>query len=390
MFLFTSEELVEKKTDHELWSTIVAIVRSELTETESLVDLDKETVEKLYLLGKKHNIYPLLGDYFLRHGFGNEDLFQDFVISQTFDQWCDSALLKISNLFDKAEIDYLPLKGIVVRNDYPKPWMRSFGDIDILVKKQDRKKARSLLSNYQIHYGKQNQEDHIIMDGGVQLDLDDSVKDIYMRTGKESMLSDIWDYAKAKEGSHCFSLRDDMRYAHAVTHMARHFLSGGCGINHFVDLWVLNHKVPVTREMIAAREALLKKKGIKRIEEAFVAVSEKWFSGENVETIDGLEEYVFNGLAHGSKINDAIRYRLIWGNSLYKLKRFIVPYDYLCQLFPRLKNHKWMTPFYEVYRWLYHIHNGRTKAIMEEFKKSDSVSYETVDKMERMMKELFG
>ena len=79
-----------------------------------------------------------------------------------------------------------------------------------------------------------------------------------------------------------------------------------------------------------------------------------------------------------------------YGKLGYKLSRLFVPYNYLKQLFPSLDGHRWMTPFYEVYRWIYHMKNGRTSVILDEFKKADAISDDSAEKTRKIMKEFFG
>ena len=53
-------------------------------------------------------------------------------------------LQQLSKLFDEAKISFLPLKGSVLRDYYPEPWMRSSCDIDVLVKPEDFDRALTL------------------------------------------------------------------------------------------------------------------------------------------------------------------------------------------------------------------------------------------------------
>ena len=55
------------------------------------------------------------------------------------------ALEEIRELFQANQIFYLPLKGSVLRKYYPEEWMRTSGDIDILIKEQDFACAKDLL-----------------------------------------------------------------------------------------------------------------------------------------------------------------------------------------------------------------------------------------------------
>ena len=51
--------------------------------------------------------------------------------------------LELENLaeeFEKAEIDYMPMKGSVVKYLYAMPDYRKSGDIDILIRPEDKKR----------------------------------------------------------------------------------------------------------------------------------------------------------------------------------------------------------------------------------------------------------
>lgn len=369
---------------------LIHILREELTGYDNFAgfDFSTEELQEVFRMAIKHNVYSMAADYFLKRGVVDEELFQRLAIASTVNQWCGESFERVTRALTEARIEHLPLKGVVIRKEYPEPWMRLGGDVDILIHECDKLLVMQSLVGLGYRYEPSGKEEHYTNDCGVVFDVRTFLDAPELFFDKD-VLSDIFDYVERTDG-YRLDLRDDMRYVHAIIHMAKHLVNGGCGISHVMDLWVLNHRICITEEMRTAREALLEKKGVKKLEEAFVAVSEKWFSKADVSTVDGLEEFIINGSAHGSELNCTIRSRKEFGNSFYKLKRFIVPYDYLCQLFPQLRGNRWMMPFYEVYRWIYHIRNGRTKIIMREFNESKSISNETVEKTERMMKELFG
>ena len=52
----------------------------------------------------------------------------------------------MSQKLSKSKIPHMPVKGWYLRNLYPVPELRTFGDIDILINKQDRKKADEIFT----------------------------------------------------------------------------------------------------------------------------------------------------------------------------------------------------------------------------------------------------
>ena len=54
-------------------------------------------------------------------------------------------LLRLCDILEEAKIPFVPLKGSVLRDYYPEPWMRTSCDVDILVKEQDTPLVKVLL-----------------------------------------------------------------------------------------------------------------------------------------------------------------------------------------------------------------------------------------------------
>ena len=52
---------------------------------------------------------------------------------------------KLAELFCDNNIDFIPLKGILVREYYTVPQLRSFSDIDIIIRESDRQKCQKVM-----------------------------------------------------------------------------------------------------------------------------------------------------------------------------------------------------------------------------------------------------
>ena len=57
----------------------------------------------------------------------------------------EQTLQQLCMLLEEAKIPFIPLKGSVLRNEYPQPWMRTSCDIDILVREEDLERAADAL-----------------------------------------------------------------------------------------------------------------------------------------------------------------------------------------------------------------------------------------------------
>lgn len=362
---------------------LIELLRAELTGTDEadLSGLSDQELAAIYRLAKAHNLSSMAGDYMSRHGVMNKIILRDMAYAQSNVEKQEQVMAEISKVLNEACIPFLPLKGIVIRKLYPRHWMRLSGDIDILIHPEDRPRVIEVLSQiYNMQFKPSVDEDHFTSPNGVNIDVSFALHGPSAIDNNGTLMADIWDHASpSAETPSMYVLSDAMLYTHAVNHMARHLKTGGCGINHLMDLWVLNHRIPVDAEIKNARQALIKEKHLEKIAEELEKISEKWFSATNTPVDTELEEYILSGAAHGTQKARVSVNRKGLSKARYMLNRFFVPYGYLKILFPQIEGKRWLTPFYEVYRWIYHAKNGRTGIIMNEFKESDAMTDDLIE-----------
>lgn len=362
---------------------LIEILRAELTGTDEadLFGLSDQELAAIYHLAKAHNLSSMAGDYMSRHGIMNKVILRDMAYAQSNVEHMDKAMTEVTKALTNARIPFLPLKGIVIRKLYPKPWMRLSGDIDILIHPEDRPRVIEALSEIPgMQFKSIVGEDHFTSADGITIDVSTVLHGPSAIDGHGALMADIWGHASpSAETPAMYALSDAMLYTHAVNHMARHLKTGGCGINHLMDLWVLNHRIPVDAEKKSARLALIKEKHLEKIAEELEKISEKWFSAAKTPVDTELEEYILSGAAHGTQKAKVSVNRKGLSKARYMLNRFFVPYGHLKILFPQIEGKRWLTPFYEVYRWIYHAKNGRTGIIMNEFKESDAMTDDLIE-----------
>ena len=63
----------------------------------------------------------------------------------------DFEFKRICESFEENSIDFMPLKGSVLRKLYAEPWLRTSSDADILVKEKDLKRAEELLEKMSLY-----------------------------------------------------------------------------------------------------------------------------------------------------------------------------------------------------------------------------------------------
>lgn len=258
-------------------------------------------------------------------------------------------------VLEEANIPFIPLKGSVLRDYYPEAWMRTSCDADILVKEEILDTAVALLTE-KLGYRAGGKSDHdvsLYAASGIHLELHyDTIQERYEVNGCREVLAQIWDHAAPKEpGKNHLWLTDEMFYFYHMAHMAKHFAVGGCGVRAFLDIWVMNHKMSFDSQK---RYQLLEAGGLLQFAKAAESVSEVWFSHKAPDEMDAaVSNYILRASLYGDKANRAALGQAKSGGKLKYLltQRVFMPYEYLKDEYPVLKEKKWLTPAYQVVRW---------------------------------------
>lgn len=152
---------------------------------------------------------------------------------------------KVLKVFNKENIPVIVLKGLVVREIYPKPELRSMSDADILVKKEDLNSIKKLLID--LGYTQSGTtEAHIVFEhkDHYAIEVHWTLTDMRYFKGQPVFENQIWENTiKVNVGdSEALSLSFENLVIHLCIHMAVHSVSSGFGIRQLCDLVLLVEK----------------------------------------------------------------------------------------------------------------------------------------------------
>lgn len=142
---------------------------------------------------------------------------------------------RILKILNQNNICPLCLKGIVVKDLYPSPELRTMGDFDIWIDKKDREKAENIFKNE----GYTIKRDVLFTDlekGNAHGELFISLEDDF-RTEPEYWNKVLWEN-KYKNNDR-YLLTADYELAYSVIHAAKHITREGCGIRNLLDVVLL-------------------------------------------------------------------------------------------------------------------------------------------------------
>lgn len=146
---------------------------------------------------------------------------------------------KLIGLMNENGVDHLLFKGYIVKDYYPIPELRSYGDIDFLIRQDDRRKSDVLM----IQNGFERKTDwepvfsYLKELEYYEVHTDVMEVDVSDKADYKSYFSHTWERAKLAEG-HTWVLSPEDHLLYLLTHIAKHISSSGAGIRMYMDIAV--------------------------------------------------------------------------------------------------------------------------------------------------------
>ena len=365
-----------------LSGAMMKLIANEVCEKEidkTQFDFSDDDLKRLYCLSKSHDLAHLVGDALIKN-----NLISNGEIKSKFEKQIMTAVYRYENInyelnrlkqvINEAEIPFICLKGSVIRQYYPEPWMRTSCDIDILIADSDVEKAKKVLAeelNY-TYVSEWNYEVSFYTPAKTHIELHHILNDENKVIDK--VLSTVWKRsAPITNGSFHYEMSDEMYYFYHIAHMAKHFVKGGCGIRPFIDIWVLNHKCEFDKQK---RYEILDEAGLLQFAKAAEQLSEAWISNEpHTPLSEQLEHFILSGGTYGTVENRVAVQQIKKGGKLkYALFKIWLPYDVLKFTYPSLEGKKILLPFYEIRRWGKLLFKGGVKRSINELSINSSTT----------------
>ena len=353
--------------------------------------LSVDDLKQLYILSKKHDLAHLVGDALIRH-----KLLSEGEIKAKFEKQMMMAVYRyekinydlkcLREVMNEAEIPFIPLKGSVIRQYYPEPWMRTSCDIDILVQeKYIYAAAQTIEKKLGYMYESRNYHDiSLKSESGVHLELHFSLKE--NEENIDGLLSDCWQYAFVHK-EYEYSFTPEFFLFHQYTHASYHFLHGGCGVRIFLDIRILDRFLSCDR---AKLDALLEKCGILKFANEAQHLANIWFgTAEYTELSRQMERYILSGGVYGTTENRiALQQAKKGGKLKYIISRVWLPYNTIKLRYHILHKRKWLLPFYQVKRWSNMLFEDGAKRSVNELSLSISVTKEQHNEINSLLSNL--
>jgi len=383
------------KTSEHLLYLMACALQGVSAREEIWVDVD---LKQLLIMARKHSVSSMVCMALEKTAvFANAD-------EATKKQWIDAknkAIRKnmlldaerktISHELETQGIWYMPLKGSILKDWYPKPGMREMADNDILFDPSGREQVREIFQNrgYKtVSFRKGNHdvyekepiynfEMHVSLFDGTYKELTEQYENV-----KERLLP-------VDGTAYQFAFTPEDFYVFVLAHAHKHYSHSGTGIRTLADIYVMDRHLGgiMDRDEV---EQKLTQLGIAEYEQHSRVLAEKLFSAvrplaETELTEDEKEMllYYCDATTYGT-VDNRVNNRLhelqensenikLWTKVKYCCVRLFPGREFCKFAYPFVYKHPWTLPFFWMWRIVYRSIASK-KNVQQELKALKAVS----------------
>ena len=285
----------------------------------------------------------------------------------------NSERAKVLQALDENGIWYLPLKGCILKDYYPKAAMREMADNDILCdgnRMSDVKKIMLILGYRCVEFGRSKHD--VYHKKNMNFEMHKTLFNPVISPAFASYFENIKDRLIKDEGNQFgYHLKDEDFYIHSLCHMYFHYNDAGIGLRALLDVYVMNKKKRQLMDWDYIRREL-ERLELNSFEQEVRSLADRTFSLEPLSpeeqkqltilinsTCFGLySSYLAKRMAH---IDSRAAKRK------YIFRRFFPDSNYLRINYPTVYRYKILYPFLLVFR-LFHGLIIRRKRLIQEYK----------------------
>lgn len=225
---------MEKESEY-LFHLLGAFVREEKPQ-----DADGMNLEELKHLAHIHSVLGIFGYMAMKHRLFPEELssFRENCMAtiSAFNQRAARAELLFDELACRG-IDYVLMKGYILKDYYPVPELRTYGDIDLVIRREDRERTHALMQDlgYRVKTDWEPVYSYVGPMEHYELHTELLETDISEAVDCRDYFRDLWQHV-APDGDHRYRFTPEFHFLYLLAHLAKHVTGSGAGARMYLDL----------------------------------------------------------------------------------------------------------------------------------------------------------
>ncbi len=330
----------------------------------SIQNLEEVNTEALYHLADKHMLTSAVGMALESAGIKKECFTTAIAQAQRKNALLDADRALVLAELEKAGIWYMPLKGSVLKELYPRYGMRQMADNDILFDESRRVEVRRIMenlgfttehyeqANHDVYYKKpvSNFEMHVYLINGRS---NDQLETYYLDV-KDRLIKD-----EGNQYGYHFSV-DDF-YLFLVAHEYKHYVQGGTGLRSLLDTYVyLKQKGDALNWDYIEMETI--KMGVSDFGQLNRKLALNLFDEYPLsEAEQKMLDYILSSGTYGTMENDTNNQIQKNGRLGFFLSRLTLSDEDMKNQYPVLRKAPWLYPLMWVWRLIYKFFTNHGK-----------------------------
>ena len=252
-----------------------------INKRKSLIDIGHDDETSLINLAKKHNVGGII-----YHQINIQELKKNFAATLALNL---NREIEAELLFQTlSQFEYFPIKGECLAPLYPVPQLRTMGDMDIMIREQDRLAIHALLCN-NLGYINTTQGKTVwnYRKRGLELEIHTKMINAKFNYDQkfEEYFSKCWDYVSGHE------LEWNYHFLYLIAHLRKHFMYSGVGFRQFMDIAIAELNVNLDWHWI---EKEAKAIGLFDFMRTVLSYIDKWFGIKSPYGMVELEHNLFD------------------------------------------------------------------------------------------------
>lgn len=274
----------------------------------------------------------------------------------------ETSMMEMQNVFSQAGIPLVFFKGAQLRQLYPVPELRTMGDLDCLIRREDREMAHILMEQLEFQCEIHREPVWVYRRGVVVIEMHTQIGENSMGNGFDYQGYFAHAMERCEEIQGQVVLEREYLLVYLIYHIAKHLSSTGAGVRMIADIgaFLHNYRNQLDWEQV---ENMLRQSQLWGTALAVYGLCQRWFGVEppvfvsvSKQVLDELEAYIVAGGTFGFETHDAgdmYRRRAIqdkeglngWKFQIHMMFHYLFPSsDVLVRYFLPAKRHRWLLP----------------------------------------------
>lgn len=326
-------------------------VRDETPDAARVAGMDLRGV---FSAAKKHMLAAAAGIALENAGVRDEPFILAVAASQRKAAMLDADRKGVLDALEQAGIWYMPLKGVILKDLYPRFGMREMADNDILFDASRADDVKTIMESlgFTAKIFSYANNDVYIREPVSSFEMHRNLFDDVLEETKYDYYRNVRERLIPDEGKHYgYHFSTDDFYVYLVAHAYKHYARGGIGLRFLLDVYVYLKKTAVRPDYVRQETEKL---GIRSFEESARRLALNLFDGKELNEEDReMLRYILSSGTYGTVGNRVENRVAEKGRFRYLLSRMTIPYPVMLRDYPVLKKAPVLYPAVWAWRFVY-------------------------------------